>query len=62
MVLLATTLCDAPISLVSLVDRERQWFKACICLDVKETHRDLAFCANAILQPSDVLVGEDATT
>lgn len=60
-VLLATTLCDVPIALVSLVDRERQWFKACIGLDVRETHRDFAFCAHAILAPADVLIVEDAT-
>ena len=57
---LATTLCDTPIALVSLVDRERQWFKACLGLDVRETHRDLAFCAHAILDPADMLVVEDA--
>ena len=59
-VLLATTLCNVPIALVSLVDRDRQWFKACIGLDVRETHRDLAFCAHAILEPAAVMIVEDA--
>jgi signal transduction histidine kinase len=58
---LATALCQVPIALVSLVDRERQWFKACIGLDVAETHRDLAFCAHAILEPDSLLIVEDAT-
>jgi signal transduction histidine kinase len=59
-VMLASTWCEVPVALVSLVDRERQWFKACVGLDVKETHRDLAFCAHAILAPADVLIVEDA--
>ena len=53
---LAAELYDAPIALVSLVDTERQWFKSCLGLPVRETPRDIAFCGHTILSDTPFVV------
>lgn len=55
---LAQRIFDLPIVLVSLVDIERQWFKANIGLDgVVETPRDISFCACKYILHGDNLLG-----
>ena len=56
---LASKICKTPISLITLVDEHRQWFKARVGLPVSETSRDVAFCAHAILDEK-ILVVPDA--
>ena len=57
---LAAHICEAPVAMISLVDENRQWFKAKVGTSVKETTRDISFCAHAILN-DDLLVISDAT-
>jgi len=53
---LAAYLCHVPIATISLVDESRQWFKSRLGLNQKETPRDIAFCAHAILQTEPMIV------
>lgn len=60
LVLLASEICKTPIALFSLVDQDRQWFKAKIGMDITETTRDISFCTHAICETSFMEIG-DAT-
>jgi diguanylate cyclase (GGDEF)-like protein len=57
---MAKRMFDVPIALVSIIDENRQWFKSCIGLPVRETPRDISFCGHAILGVK-VFIIPDAT-
>ncbi len=56
----ARELFQVPVALVSLIDHDRQWFKARAGLDASQTPRAVSFCGHAILS-ADLFVVEDAT-
>jgi diguanylate cyclase (GGDEF)-like protein len=57
---LASFICETPMAMISLVDEDRQWFKARVGLSSIETPRGQAFCAHAIVDPERVMEISDA--
>ncbi|RYD55809.1 MAG: GAF domain-containing sensor histidine kinase [Sphingobacteriales bacterium] len=53
---IASEICQTPISMISIIDADRQWFKSKQGLAVQETPREVSFCAHAIVNPNDVFL------
>jgi diguanylate cyclase (GGDEF)-like protein len=61
LVRVAALVCGTPIALITLIDEDRQWFKAKIGVHVDQTSRDFAFCNHALQNPDELLMVEDAS-
>lgn len=57
---LCSEICDTPIALISFIDRDRQWNKAKVGMDVKEFPRELSFCTHCIESDEEVYEIQDA--
>lgn len=58
---LAATICRTPIALISLMDAQRQWFKARVGIDAAEFPRNISFCGHTIATDAPVFEVNDAT-
>ncbi len=58
--MIASQICDTPISLVTIIDESRQWFKSNYGVDIRETEREYSFCAHAINTPQKIMVVPDS--
>ncbi len=58
---LATQICKVPISLISLVETGRQWFKAKVGLEPYETSKEVSFCAHALACENELFEVCDAS-
>lgn len=60
MTAIAAEICGTEISLISLIDDKRQWFKSTHGIDLKETPREISFCAHAINAEKNIFIVPDA--
>ncbi|MDT0646423.1 GAF domain-containing sensor histidine kinase [Zunongwangia sp. F260] len=56
---LASYICRMPVSMVTLVDETKQWFKSKIGTEMCESDRDISFCSHAILEPDNFMEVKD---
>ncbi|WP_158858198.1 PAS domain S-box protein [Lunatibacter salilacus] len=57
---LAATICEVPVALISLMDKDRQWFKARHGTDAEQSPRNITFCQYTILSEELLEVGDAA--
>jgi phosphoribosyl 1,2-cyclic phosphodiesterase/CheY-like chemotaxis protein len=55
---LAAAVFNVPISLIALMERDREWFKSCCGVDIREVPRDDSFCGHAIFERRPLVVGD----
>lgn len=57
---LAAYICQTPIALITLIDKQRQWFKSHHGLSLEQTQRSISMCAHCILQPEGIMIVPNA--
>ena len=53
---IASSTCNVPIYLMTLVDKDKQWFKAKVGLQIYENRRDWSFCTHAIKENASLII------
>jgi signal transduction histidine kinase len=58
---IASEICHMPISLITLLDTDRQYFKSQVGIEGSETSRDVSFCGHAIEHPNEMMIVNDSS-
>lgn len=58
---LIAVICEVPVSLITLLDTDRNFFKSHFGLDFNQSPRNISFCGHAILHDEEIFIVEDAT-